>query len=185
MRHESSDVDPETGDLTSNPEIFPYDEYERIHREEEVISKSVEYVKQLRKLENKFVNSEEFLKALLQVFEESLYSKKQQKINENKLKKIKSYSKKLNEWYDIEDIPLTDNDDDLEQDIVGLRSVKLGSVREIEVMKEYQKIIESEILIYKIYELYSSLVKDDLTDGIEDFCVMIFIKLEEEIKEHK
>ena len=55
----------------------------------------------------------------------------------------------------------------------------------MEVMKEYQKIIESEILIYKIYELYSSLVKDDLSDGIEDFCEDIFIKLEEVIEEYK
>ena len=183
-RHESSDVDPETGNLTSNPETFPYDEYERIHRKEEVISKSVEYVKKLRKLENDFVNSEEFLKALLNVFEESLYSKKQQKIHENKLKKIKSYSKKLNEWHDLEDIPLTDNDDDFDYDDTFGRMDR-GAVRELEVMKEYQKIIESEILIYKIYELYSSLVKDDLSDGIEDFCEDIFIKLEEVIEEYK
>ena len=162
VRHETKDVDPETGNLTSNPEYFPHEEYERIHRKEEVISKSVEYVKKLRKLENDFVNSEEFLKALLNVFEESLYSKKQQKIHENKLKKIKSYSKKLNEWYDLED-----------------------NLLDMEVMKEYQKIIESEILIYKIYELYSSLVKDDLSDGIEDFCEDIFIKLEEVIEEYK
>ena len=30
VRHETKDVDPETGNLTSNPEYFPYDEYERI-----------------------------------------------------------------------------------------------------------------------------------------------------------
>ena len=184
VRHESSDVDPETGNLTSNPEIFPYDEYERINREEEVFSKSVEYVKQLRKLENNFVNSAEFLTALLYVFEESLYSKKQQKIHENKLKKIKSYSKKLNEWHDLEEIPLTDNDDDFDHNDTFGRMDR-GAVREMEVMKEYQKIIESEILIYKIYELYSSLVKDDLSDGIEDFCEDIFIKLEEVIEEYK
>ena len=182
VRHETKDVDPETGNLTSNPEYFPYDEYERIHRKEEVISKSVEYVNKLRKLENDFVNSEEFLKALLNVFEESLYSKKQQKIHENKLKKIKSYSKKLNEWHDLEEIPLTDNDDDFDHNDTFGRMDR-GAVREMEVMKEYQKIIESEILIYKIYELYSSLVKDDLSDGIEDFCEDIFIKLEEVIEE--
>ena len=120
--------------------------------------------------------------ALLYVFEESLYSKKQQKIHENKLKKIKSYSKKLNEWHDLEEIPLTDNDDDFDHDDTFGRTDR-GAVREMEVMKEYQKIIESEILIYKIYELYSSLVKDDLSDGIEDFCEDIFIKLEEVIEE--
>ena len=178
VRHESSDVDPETGNLTSNPEIFPYDEFERYCREEEVFSKSVEYVKQLRKLENKFVNSTEFLTALLYVFEESLYSKKQQKIHENKLKKIKSYSKKLNEWHDLEEIPLTDNDDDFDHDDTFGRTDR-GKVREMEVMKEYQKIIESELLIYKIYELYCS-VKDDLNEGIFEFCDRVFTKLEEE-----
>jgi len=178
VRHESSDVDPETGNLTSNPEIFPYDEFERYCREEEVFSKSVEYVKQLRKLENKFVNSTEFLTALLYVFEESLYSKKQQKIHENKLKKIKSYSKKINEWHDLEEIPLTDNDDDFDHDDTFGRTDR-GAVREMEVMKEYQKIIESELLIYKIYELYCS-VKDDLNEGIFEFCDRVFTKLEEE-----
>ena len=54
-----------------------------------------------------------------------------------------------------------------------------GAVREMEVMKEYQKIIESEILIYKIYELYCS-VKDDLNEGIFEFCDRVFTKLEEE-----
>ena len=49
----------------------------------------------------------------------------------------------------------------------------------MEVMKEYQKIIESELLIYKIYELYCS-VKDDLNEGIFEFCDRVFTKLEEE-----
>jgi hypothetical protein len=175
VRHETRDVDPETGNLTSNPETFPYDEYERIHREEEVFSKSVEYIKKLRKLENDFVNSAEFLTALLYVFEESLYSKKQQKIHENKLKKIKSYSKKLNEWHDLEEIPLTDNDDDFDHDDTFGRTDR-GAVREMEVMKKYQKVIESEILIYKIYELYCS-VKDDLNEGIFEFCDRVFTEL--------
>ena len=160
VRHETKDVDTETGHLTSNPEYFPYEEYERIHLEEEVFGKCVKYLKQLRKLGNNYVNSIEYFRIFFQIFEETLYSKKQQKIHENNLKKIKSYSKKLNEWYDLED-----------------------NLLDMEVMKEYQKNIESEILIYKIYELYSSLVKDDLSDGIEDFCEDIFIKLEEVIEE--
>ena len=57
VRHKSSDVHPETGELTSNPEYFPYEEYERIHHEEKVFGECVDYFKQLRKLGNNFVNS--------------------------------------------------------------------------------------------------------------------------------
>jgi len=157
VRHETKDVDPETGNLTSNPEYFPYEEYERIHLEEEVFGKCVKYLKQLRKLGNNYVNSIEYFRIFFQIFEETLYSKKQQKIHENNLKKIKSYSKKLNEWYDLED-----------------------NLLDMEVMKEYQKNIESEILIYKIYELYTSLVNKDLIDDGLDFCETLFYYLEEE-----
>jgi hypothetical protein len=157
VRHETKDVDPETGNLTSNPEYFPHEEYERIHLEEEVFGKCVEYLKQLRKLGNNYVNSVEYFNIFFLIFEETLYSKKQQKIHENNLKKIKSYSKKLNEWYDLEDISL-----------------------QMEVMKENQKNIESEILIYKIYELYTSLVNKDLIDDGLDFCETLFYYLEEE-----
>ena len=95
VRHKSSDVHPETGELTSNPEYFPYEEYERIHHEEKVFGECVDYFKQLRKLGNDFVNSEEDFFKFLIVFEETIYSKKQLKIYENNLKKIKSYSKKI------------------------------------------------------------------------------------------
>jgi len=157
VRHETKDVDPETGNLTSNPEYFPYEEYERIHLEEEVFGECVEYLKQLKKLGNNYVNSIEYFRIFFQIFEKTLYSKKQQKIHENNLKKIKSYSKKLNEWYDLED-----------------------NLLDMEVMKEYQKNIESEILIYKIYELYTSLVNKDLIDDGLDFCETLFYYLEEE-----
>tara|TARA_B110000014_G_scaffold78192_1_gene53638 strand:+ start:344 stop:502 length:159 start_codon:yes stop_codon:yes gene_type:complete len=50
----------------------------------------------------------------------------------------------------------------------------------MEVMKEYQKNIESEILIYKIYELYTTLVNKDLIDDGLDFCETLFYYLEEE-----
>ena len=157
VRHKSSDVHPETGELTSNPEYFPYEEYERIHHEEKVFGECVDYFKQLRKLGNDFVNSEEDFCKFLIVFEETIYSKKQLKIYENNLKKIKSYSKKINEWYDPEQI-----------------------ASEMKIMNEYQKNIEPDILIYKIYEHYTSLLKNDLIDDIFDFGNTLFYYLEKE-----
>jgi len=162
VRHKSSDVHPETGELTSNPEYFPYEEYERIHHEEKVFGECVDYFKQLRKLGNDFVNSEEDFCKFLIVFEETIYSKKQLKIYENNLKKIKSYSKKINEWYDPEQI-----------------------ASEMKIMNEYQKNIESDILIYKIFEHYTSLVKKDFIDDILDFGSTLFCYLEGELPINK
>jgi len=160
VRHKSSDVHPETGELTSNPEYFPLEELERIHHEEKVFGECVDYFKQLRKLGNDFVNSEEDFCGFLGLFEKTIYSKKQLKIYENNLKKIKSYSKKINEWYDPEQ-----------------------NASEMKIMNEYQKNIEPDILIYKIYEHYTALVKNDLIDDIFDFGNTLFYYLEKEEKD--